>query len=62
MTAGHAPPTRLIRFLCIAIVVAVFASTGKQHWGRAGLYVGVFVGLLAGWLAGWWVKRTFLDY
>ena len=47
--------------MCVFIVVAMTATTGKQHWGKPGLYVGIFVGLLAGWMLGWWVKRTFLD-
>ena len=61
MTAQVRAPTRLIRFLCVAIVAIMAGTTGKQHYGSAGLYVGVFTGVLAGWLLGWWVKRSFLD-
>lgn len=60
--AALTPPTRVVRFLCVVIGIAVFASQGKEHWGKPGMYVGVFVGGLAGWLLGWWVKRSFLEF
>lgn len=56
------PPTRVLRFLCLVIGIAVLGSLGRQHFGKPGLYVGIFVGGLCGWVLGWWVKRSFLDF
>ena len=61
MSAGLAPPTKLVRALCVLIGIMIFAPQGYRAMKWPGLAVGVLLGAPIGWALGGWVKRTFLE-
>lgn len=62
MSPSPGPSAKLVRLVLVITGAAAVGASGKEHFGKPGLWIGIFVGLLLGWLAGWWVKRTFLDF
>ena len=61
MSAPPAPPTKLVRFLCVLIGLGVSMPTFYRLLGKPGLVIALPLGAWLGWRLGSWVRRTFLE-